>query len=62
MITEILIKNLIKASASPYSAPIIFSKKNNGKYGLCIDYRALDKNIVVNLYPLPHIDELFSKL
>ena len=29
---------------------------------MCIDYQALNKNSVKNIYPLPHIDELINIL
>ena len=39
-----------------------FVKKNNGSMRLCIDYRELNKVIVRNKHPLPHIDDLFDQL
>jgi hypothetical protein len=29
---------------------------------MCVDYRALNKVMVKNRYPLPHIDDLFDQL
>ena len=49
-------------SDSPYGAPILFAKKKDGRLRLCVDYRALNKNTIVDSYPLPHIDELLSRL
>ena len=56
-----LSKNYIRPSDSPYGAPILFAKKKDGRLRSCIDYRALDKNIIVDLYPLPCVDELLSR-
>ena len=55
-------KNQIRPSDSPYGAPILFAKKKDGHLRLCVDYRALNKNTIVDSYPLPRIDELLSRL
>ena len=52
----------IVPSSSPYGAPILFAKKKDGKLRMCIDYRALNKNTVLDSYPLPRIDELLARL
>ena len=57
-----LSKNEIRPSNSPYGAPILFAKKKDGRLRLCEDYRALNKNTIVDSYPLPCIDELLSRL
>ena len=57
-----LSKNQIRPSDSPYGAPILFAKKKDGRLRLCVDYRALNKNTIVDSYPLPRIDELLSRL
>ena len=50
-------------SASPYGAPILFAKKKDSdKLRMCIDYRALNKNTVLDRYPLPRIDSLLAQL
>lgn len=61
-IVDMLSKNQIRPSDSPYGAPILFAKKKDGRLRLCVDYRALNKNTVVDSYPLPRIDELLSRL
>ena len=40
----------------------LFVKKKDGSLRLCIDYRKLNRVIIVNKYLLPHIDDLFVKL
>ena len=52
-IQELLDKGFIRPSVSPWGAPVLFVKKNNGSMRLCIDYRELNKVIVRNKYPLP---------
>ncbi len=50
-------------SHSPYGAPILFAKKKGtDKLRMCIDYRSLNKNTILDRYPLPRIDELFGRV
>ena len=49
-------------SKSPYGAPILFAKKKDGRLRMCIDYRQLNSNTILDSYPLPRIDELTSRL
>ena len=55
-------KGFIKPSVSPWSAPILFLKKNDGTLRMCIDYRQINKVTVKNKYPLPRIEALFDQL
>nr|GEY11154.1 putative reverse transcriptase domain-containing protein [Tanacetum cinerariifolium] len=50
------------ASSSPWGALVLFAKKKNGSFWMCIDYRELNKLTVKNRYPLPRIDDLFDQL
>nr|GFB54060.1 putative reverse transcriptase domain-containing protein [Tanacetum cinerariifolium] len=59
---ELFDKGFIRHSSSPWGAPVLFVKKNNGSFQMCIDYRELNKLTVNNRYPLPRIDDLFDQL
>ncbi|GJR17335.1 putative reverse transcriptase domain-containing protein [Tanacetum coccineum] len=48
--------------AAPVGAPVLFVKKKDGSFRLCIDYRELNKLTVKNHYPLSRIDDLFDQL
>ena len=41
---------------------MLFVKKKDGTFWLCVDYRQLNKMTVKNKYPLPRIDDLFDQL
>nr|GFB40791.1 putative reverse transcriptase domain-containing protein [Tanacetum cinerariifolium] len=43
-------------------APVLFVKKKDESFQMCIDYRELNKLTVKNRYPLPRIDDLFDQL
>ncbi|GKA69807.1 putative reverse transcriptase domain-containing protein, partial [Tanacetum coccineum] len=53
---ELSDKGFIRPSSSPWGAPILFVKKKDGSFRMCIDYRELNKLTVKNRYPLPRID------
>ena len=57
---ELLSKVFIRLSASPWGAPVLFVKKKDGSFRMCIDYRQLNKVTIKNKYPLPRIDDLFD--
>ncbi|GJR08368.1 putative reverse transcriptase domain-containing protein [Tanacetum coccineum] len=59
---ELFDKGFIRPSSSPWGAPILFVKKKDGLFRMCIDYRELNKLTIKNCYPLPRIDDLFDQL
>ncbi|XP_057506535.1 uncharacterized protein LOC130789736 [Actinidia eriantha] len=59
---DLLEKGFIQPSMSPWGAPVLFVKKNDGSMQLYIDYRQLNQVTVKNKYPLPQIDDLFDQL
>ncbi|GJR22320.1 putative reverse transcriptase domain-containing protein [Tanacetum coccineum] len=59
---ELSDRGFIRPSTSPWGAPVLFVKKKDGSFRMCIDYRELNKLTVKNRYPLPRIDDLFDQL
>ncbi|GJV27580.1 hypothetical protein Tco_1384028, partial [Tanacetum coccineum] len=59
---ELQEKGFIRPSSSPWGAPVLFVKKKDGSFCMCIDYRELNKLTIKNRYPLPRIDDLFDQL
>nr|GEV69137.1 putative reverse transcriptase domain-containing protein [Tanacetum cinerariifolium] len=59
---QLLEKGFIRPSSSPWRAPVLFVRKKNGSFRMCIDYRELNKFTVKNRYPLSRIDDLFNQL
>ncbi|GKA27699.1 reverse transcriptase domain-containing protein [Tanacetum coccineum] len=61
-IKELKDKGFIRPSSSPLGAPVLFVKKKDDSFRMCIDYRELNKLTIKNRYPLPRIDDLFDQL
>ncbi|GJW64364.1 putative reverse transcriptase domain-containing protein [Tanacetum coccineum] len=59
---ELVDRGFIRPSTSPWGAPVLFVKKKDGSFRMCINYRELNKLIIKNRYPLPRIDDLFDQL
>ncbi|GKB27887.1 putative reverse transcriptase domain-containing protein [Tanacetum coccineum] len=59
---ELSDKGFIRPSSSPWGAPVLFVKKKDGSFRMCIDYHELNKLTVKNRYPLPRINDLFDQL
>ncbi|GJV92578.1 putative reverse transcriptase domain-containing protein [Tanacetum coccineum] len=59
---ELADRGFIRPSTSPWGAPVLFVKKKDGSFRMCIDYRELNKLTVKNHYPLPRINDLFDQL
>ena len=59
-IQALLDKGYIQPSVLPWGALVLFVKKKDGTFRMCIDYRQLNKMTVRNKYPLNRIDDLFD--
>nr|GEZ22178.1 putative reverse transcriptase domain-containing protein [Tanacetum cinerariifolium] len=58
---ELSDKGFIRPSSSPWGAPVLFVKKKDGSFRMCIDYRELNKLTVKNRYLLLRINDLFDQ-
>eukprot|EP00731_Ephydatia_muelleri_P035282 Em0111g7a len=61
-LTEMLDRNIIRVSSSPWLAPAVYVPKKSGEIKICIDYRELNKQTVKDAYPLPLPDEVQDRL
>ena len=57
-----LAAKVIRTSQSSWSAPIIVVPKGDGEKHLVIDYRALNKVTTKFTWPMPKVEDIFSKL
>nr|GEV01734.1 reverse transcriptase domain-containing protein [Tanacetum cinerariifolium] len=59
---ELIDRGFIRPSTSPWGAHVLFVKKKDGSFRMCIDYWELNKLSIKNRYPLPKINDLFDQL
>ncbi|GKB34147.1 hypothetical protein Tco_0879089 [Tanacetum coccineum] len=59
---ELQNKGFIRPSSLPWGEPVLFVKKKDVSFRMCIDYRELNKLTIKNRYPLPRIDDMFDQL
>ncbi|MBM6549298.1 reverse transcriptase/ribonuclease H family protein [Streptococcus dysgalactiae] len=55
-------KGVIQKANSPYSSPVLLTKKSDGTYRFYVDFCELNRVTEKDAFPMPHIDEIFSKL
>ncbi|GJU78538.1 putative reverse transcriptase domain-containing protein [Tanacetum coccineum] len=59
---ELSDKGFIRPSSSPWGAPVLFVKKKDGSFRMCIDYRELNKLTYEENVIHPHNDDLLIRL
>ncbi|GJQ90111.1 putative reverse transcriptase domain-containing protein [Tanacetum coccineum] len=59
---ELQEKGFIRPSSSPWGTLVLFVKKKDGLFRICIDYREPNKLTIKIRYPLPRINDLFDQL
>ncbi|GKB79994.1 putative reverse transcriptase domain-containing protein [Tanacetum coccineum] len=59
---ELSDRGFIRPSSSPWGASVLFVKKKDGSFRMCIDYRKLNRLTVKNRHLLLRIDDLFDQL
>ena len=62
MIDDMLQKDIIQPSSSPWASPIILVPKKDGSLRFCIDYRKLNSVTRKDAYPLPRVDDTLEPL
>ena len=61
-VADMLQRNIIRPSASPWSSPVVLVRKKDGSVRFCVDYRALNKITRKDVYPMPRIDDALDSL
>jgi len=61
-VQSLLDLDVIERSESAYSSPIVLVKKKDGGMRMCLDFRALNKETVLDREPIPNQEEIFARL
>ena len=61
-IQDLLRREWIRKSSSPYSSPVVCVRKRDGSLRLCIDYRALNAKTIPDRQPIPRIQDVLDSL
>ena len=60
-IDKLLEAGFIRQSHSSWSAPIVVVPKGDGGKRLCVDFRALNKITRTYVWPMPRVEDIFTK-
>lgn len=55
-------KDLISPSKSTYASTVVSVKKRDGCTRFCIDYRKLNDQTILKLFPIPNMDESMANI
>ena len=53
---------VVRPSVSPWSSPVVLTKRSDGRLRFCVDYRRLNDKTRKDLYPLPRMDDVLERL
>ena len=51
-----------KVEASEWVSPLVVGRKRDGGVRLCVDMRQVNRSVVIDGYPLPHIEDVLHRL
>ena len=61
-VRDLLAIGMIQSSLSPWASGNVVAKKKTGELPFCCDFHPLNEVTIKDAYPLPRIDESFSRL
>ena len=60
LIAEMLDKDVIQPSNSPWASPVVLVRKKDGTSRFCVDYRKVNSVTRKDAYPLPRINDVLD--
>ena len=61
-VQQMLSRNVIRPSNSPWASPVVMVRKKDGSLRFCVDFRQLNAATIKDAHPLPRIDDLLDAL
>lgn len=55
-------EGIVEPCSSAYASPVVVTRKKDGTPRICIDYRAMNRIVVKDRYPLPLIEDVLDRL
>ena len=55
-------KGWIRPSVLPYGVPILFVRQKTGKLRMCVEFRSLNRQTRLDIFPISRIHDLLDKL
>ena len=62
LLSDMLSKDVIQRSSSPWASPVVLVGKKDGSIRFCIDYRKVNSITRKDAYPLPRMDDTLDTL
>ena len=62
LLKDMLDKQVISPSKSPWASPIVLVKKKDGTIRFCVDYRKVNDVTRKDAYPIPRVDDTLDTL
>ena len=62
LLSDMLAKNIISPSKSPWASPVVLVKKKDGTSRFCVDYRQVNAVTRKDAFPLPRVDDTLDVL
>ena len=59
---KLLDKGWIRPLTSRFNHPILLVRKKDGTMRMCIDYRRLNQNTILDRFPIPRIDDFLDRV
>ena len=61
-VANLMSKQWIRKSTSPYASPVVCARKKDGSLRLCVDFRRLNAKTIQNQYPIPRVQDALNSL
>ena len=62
LLRDMLHKEVISPSTSPWASPIVLARKKDGSTRFCVDYRKVNEVTRKDAYPIPRVDDTLDTL